>query len=188
MVGLTLSQAALIFKKCMVVDEEKFLKVTNVPQGSAAVIKGYLSSLGTFVGSLTVAKNEPIRSVHLDLKQILIEGSQVKNCLLAVAFVCRVLKESQHSNVFTPRNPWMQSLLSILKEIYDQSQSPNKPGNDEKRLEIESLFKAVNVGQMHEIKPHGILTGLQSQAGFHDQVLRRELEFVHKKTKMILPS
>ena len=118
-VGLTLSQAALIFKKCMVVDEEKFLKVTNVPQGSAAVIKGYLSSLGTFVGSLTVAKNEPIRSVHLDLKQILIEGSQVKNGLLAVAFVCRVLKESQHSHVFTPRNPWMQSLLSILKEIYD---------------------------------------------------------------------
>lgn len=74
-VGLTLSQAALIFKKCMVIDEEEFMKVTNVAQGSAAVIKGYLSSLGSFVGSLTVAKNEPIRSVHLDLKQILIEGS-----------------------------------------------------------------------------------------------------------------
>lgn len=67
-IGLTLSQAAVLFKKCMVVDEDKFMKVTNVPQGSGAVIKGYLVSLGTFLGMLTVAKNEPIRSVHLDLK------------------------------------------------------------------------------------------------------------------------
>ena len=38
-VGLTLSQAALIFKKCMVIDEDEFMKVTTVAQGSAAVIK-----------------------------------------------------------------------------------------------------------------------------------------------------
>ena len=67
-VSLTLTQAALIFKKCMVIDEEEFMKVTNVAQGSAAVIKAYLSSLGSFVGSLTLAKNEAIRSTHLDLK------------------------------------------------------------------------------------------------------------------------
>lgn len=41
-VALTLTQAALIFKKCMVIDEEEFMKVTNAAQGSAAVIKGYL--------------------------------------------------------------------------------------------------------------------------------------------------
>jgi hypothetical protein len=83
----------------------------------------------------------------------------------------------------------MQSLLSILREIYDQSQpAPTKQGNADNRMEIESLFKAVNVPNLQDIKPHGILTGLQSQTGFHDQVLRRELEFVHKKTKMILPS
>ena len=66
--GLTLSQAALIFKKCMVIDEEEFMKVTNAAQGAAGVIKGYLSSLGSFVGNLTISKNEPIRSAHLDLK------------------------------------------------------------------------------------------------------------------------
>ena len=178
----------MLFKKCMVVDEERFLKVTTVPQGSGAVIKGYLVSLGTFLGSLTVAKNEPIRSVHLDLKQILIEGSQARNSLLAVAFVCRILKESHHSNVFTPRNPWMHSLLSILKEIYDLSQTtPAKPGTDDERLEIESLFKAVNVGQVHDVKPHGILSTLQSPSAFHDQVLRRELEYMHRRIKLILP-
>lgn len=188
-VGLTLTQAALIFKKCMVIDEEEFMKVTTVAAGSAAVIKGYLSSLGSFVGSLTVAKSEPIRSVHLDLKQILIEGSQIKNSRLAVTFVCRILKESQHSRVLTPRNPWINSLLSILREIYDYSQPlHSKQGNADNSMEIDSLFKALNVQSSAEIKPHGILQGLQSAGGFLDQALRRELDFVYKKTKMILPS
>jgi len=38
------------------------------------MIKSYLSSLGTFIGSLTIAKNEPIRGQFIDLKQILVEG------------------------------------------------------------------------------------------------------------------
>jgi len=58
----TLAQASLIFKKCMLIDEEEFIKVTNVVQGSASALKGYISSLGSFVGSMTIAKNEPIRS------------------------------------------------------------------------------------------------------------------------------
>ena len=45
-IGMTLIQAALIFKKCMVINEAAFTKVINVAQGSPAVIKGYLSSLG----------------------------------------------------------------------------------------------------------------------------------------------
>jgi len=83
------------------------------------MLKGYLASLGSFVGNLTIAKNEPIRAIHLDLKQILIEGFQVKNNRLAVTFVCRILKESVNARVFTVRNPWILSLLSILREIYD---------------------------------------------------------------------
>jgi CCR4-NOT transcription complex subunit 1 len=106
----------------MLVDEEEFIKVTNVVQGSASLLKGYLSSLGSFIGNMTIAKGEPIRSSQLDLKQILIEGFPTKNRRLAVAFVCRILKESQHSRVFTVRNPWCNTLLCILREIYDYSQ------------------------------------------------------------------
>lgn len=93
-VGQTICQATLIFKKCMVIEEDEFLKVTNIAAGGGGVIKGYLSSLGSFVGALTIAKNEPIRSSDLDLKQILLEGYQAKNRRLAVAFVCGILKES----------------------------------------------------------------------------------------------
>lgn len=103
----------------MLIDEEEFHKVTNVAHGAGSLIKGYLQSLGTFIGSLTLAENEPIRSNYLNLKQILFEGAHAKNSRFAVAFVCRILKESGRSQFFTHNNPWLKSLLGILREIYD---------------------------------------------------------------------
>jgi hypothetical protein len=73
-IGQTLNQVALIFKKCMLIDEDEFSKVTNAQSG-ASVLVAYVASLGSFVGSLTLAKNEPLRTSHLDLKQILVESS-----------------------------------------------------------------------------------------------------------------
>ena len=52
----------------MLIDEDEFHKVTNVAQGTSSVIKSYLMSLGTFLGSLTLAENDPIRACYLDLK------------------------------------------------------------------------------------------------------------------------
>jgi len=101
----------------MLLDEEEVSKLS----GGQANIKSYVASLGSFVGSLTIAKNEPIRVSHLDLKQILIEGFQVKNRKIAVIFVCRILKESSGSRVFNLRNPWINALLMILKDISTQA-------------------------------------------------------------------
>jgi CCR4-NOT transcription complex subunit 1 len=145
--------------------------VSNVPQGAAVVIKNYLQSLGSFIGALTVAKNEPVRSLHLDLKQILVEGFQVKNRKLAVTFVCRILKESQQSRVFNLRNPWMSTLLSILREMHNLSSinspgQPNIPNSTEYLPEIDLLFKTLNVQNLAIIKPHGILENLQNPNSF----------------------
>jgi hypothetical protein len=118
-INQTLTQSSLILKKCLLIDEEEFIKITNVAQGAASMLKGYLGSLGTFIGCLTIAKNEPIMGRFLDLKQILVEGFQTKNRRMSVAFVCRILKECSNSRVFSPRNPWVNTLLQILREIYD---------------------------------------------------------------------
>lgn len=171
--GLTLAQTALIFKKCMVIDEEEFMKVVNVAQGSSSVIKSYLQSLGTFIGTLTLAKNEPIRAMHLDLKQILIEGSQVKNSRFAVAFVCRILKESVKSRYFTPLNPWINSLLGILREIYDftqmmQSQSALGGSHHDNEMEINGLFVTLSLTSTSDVKPHGIMQGILNPSIFMD--------------------
>ena len=109
-----------------------------------------------------------------------------------MTFVCRILKESQHSRVFTPRNPWINTLMAILREISELSQlydlPHNRQPNSDHLMEIDSLFKALNVQNSAEIKPHGILQTLQSPGGLLDQVVRKELDFMHKKVKVILPS
>jgi len=55
----------------MLIDEDEFTKCSN---NGASMLKSYVASLGSFIGSMTLAKNEPIRTSHLDLKQILVEG------------------------------------------------------------------------------------------------------------------
>ena len=79
----------------------------------------------------------------------MIEGSQFKNSRFPVAFVCRILKESRSSKLFTPKNPWMLSLLQILKEMYEnahiQSNIGNAAINTDNIMEIDSLFTALNI-------------------------------------------
>jgi hypothetical protein len=115
-ISQTLQQASLLFKKCMLIDEDDFSKVTSTQAGPAA-LGGYVASLGSFVGAMTLAKNEPLRTGHLDLKQILLESCPVKNKRLAILFVCRILKETEASRVFNLRNPWIGSLLQSLREM-----------------------------------------------------------------------
>jgi len=82
--------------------------------------------------------------------------------------------------------------MAILREIYEvpplYDLSHNRQPNNDHLMEIDSLFKALNVQNSAEIKPHGILQTLQSPNGLLDQVVRKELDFMHKKVKVILPS
>jgi hypothetical protein len=32
----------MVFKKCLVIDEEEFMKVTNIALGTSSIIKGFL--------------------------------------------------------------------------------------------------------------------------------------------------
>ena len=54
-IGMTLFQIKQIFKKCMLIDEDELAKVIN-PQQGTIVLKNFVSSLGTFLGCLTLAK------------------------------------------------------------------------------------------------------------------------------------
>jgi len=55
-------------------------------------------------------------------------------------------------------------------------------------MEIDSLFKALNVSNSSDIKPHGILQSLENPNTFTDPSVRRELDYIFKKVKMILPA
>ena len=59
---------------------------------------------------------------------------------------------------------------------------------NEYNMEIESLFKALNAQNAMEIKPHGILECLNKPSNFLNNSIRKELEYMHKKVKIVLPN
>ena len=75
-VSRTIKHAVEIFKKCMLVDEVEFNKVANKPVDNQqrSMLKQYLAALGSFIGAITLAYNNPIKRTDLDLKQLLLQG------------------------------------------------------------------------------------------------------------------
>lgn len=104
----------------MLIDEDVLNQViSRAPGSQSSLIKLYLMNLGQFVGSLTLANNRPILSRELDIKHLLLQGFQVDNKKLVITFVCRILKEAAKSQIFKVNNPWIHSILQILREMYD---------------------------------------------------------------------
>ena len=83
---------------------------------------------------------------------MLMEG-YIQNKKYVIIFVCRILREAPKSSlqIFNRQNPWVLSLIEIVREIYD----PSKQG-DEVQLEIQILFKEFGLG-LNEFTTHGFL-------------------------------
>ncbi|TKA53573.1 hypothetical protein B0A53_03864 [Rhodotorula sp. CCFEE 5036] len=57
------------------------------------------------LGGLTLAKDQPIKHSNVALKQLLIGGYDPNRIIVAIPFVCKVLKQCFKSRVFCPPNP-----------------------------------------------------------------------------------
>lgn len=57
-------------------------------------------------------------------------------------------------------NPWVNCLLQVLREIYDYCVSSQFKQGDEMRIEIESLFKALNDTNILDVPSSGILKAI----------------------------
>jgi hypothetical protein len=176
-----------IFRKCMLVNEEKFNQVSSARvQAQGSQIKTYLASLGSFLGLLTVANNRPIYAKELDLKQLLIEAFTSDKMKYVVVFVSRILKECKSSTIFKHNNPWVKANLEILKEIYEYCQVNNANGSQNDILfEIDGLFKVLgfSVLDMHH---QGFL-----KAAIHQQFTTQaqQVEVMHMNSKQkIIPA
>lgn len=76
-VTLTIAQAVDIFKKCLLIDEDQLNRVAHRAQSNASLIRQFLTNLGQFIGTLTVASNRPLYAKELDLKQVLCEANLI---------------------------------------------------------------------------------------------------------------
>ena len=79
----------------------------------------HLRNLGTWLGSLTIAKDKPIKHKNISFKELLIEGWETSRLILVIPFTCEVLAQGAKSIVFKPPNPWVMEVIGLLLELYD---------------------------------------------------------------------
>ncbi|CAK4034652.1 related to negative regulator of transcription [Lecanosticta acicola] len=77
-----------------------------------------LKNLATWLGSITLGRNQPILHRNLSFRDLLIEGYDTQRLLVVIPFTCKVLVSAKNSQVFRPPNPWIMELLGVLSELY----------------------------------------------------------------------
>jgi CCR4-NOT transcription complex subunit 1 len=77
-----------------------------------------LKNVGSWLGSITLARDRPIKHKNLAFKDLLLEGFDSGRLGVAIPFVCKVLEACSQSTVFKPPNPWLMGVISLLAELY----------------------------------------------------------------------
>ena len=118
---------------------------------SSSSERSLLKNLGSWLGLLTIAKNRPIRSKHLDLKALILEAVDSGRLIAVIPFCAKVLEACADSRVFRLPNPWLVGCAGLLKEIFD---IPGLKLN--LKFEIEVLFRTLGI-VMRDIRASNLL-------------------------------
>lgn len=78
----------------------------------------HVKNLGAWLGSLTIAKDKPIKHKNIYFKELLVEGFDSQRLMVVIPFTCKVLLQATKSRVFKPPNPWLMDILALLMELY----------------------------------------------------------------------
>ncbi|XP_024374833.1 uncharacterized protein [Physcomitrium patens] len=119
--------------------------------------RSLLKNLGSWLGKLTIRRNQSLRARELDPKSLIIRAYQKGLMIAIIPFTSKVLEPCNQSLAYQPPNPWTMAILSLLVEIYNL---PNLKMN--LKFDIEVLFKNLNV-DMKEVKPSKLLEGLERE-------------------------
>ncbi|CDU22470.1 related to CDC39-transcriptional regulator protein [Sporisorium scitamineum] len=113
--------------------------------------RNLLKNLGSWLGSLTLARDKPIRHRNIAFKELLIQGYDSNRLIVAIPFVCKIVEQCAKSNVFKPPNPWLMAVLRLMVELYQFAELKLNL-----KFEIEVLFKGLNV-ELKDVSPTTIL-------------------------------
>ncbi|CAK7265324.1 CCR4-NOT core subunit cdc39 [Sporothrix epigloea] len=109
----------------------------------------HLKNLGGWLGLLTLARDKPIRHRNIAFKQLLIEAHDTKRLIVVIPFVCKVLSQGEHSNVFKPPNPWLMDIIHFLIDLYHNAELKLNL-----KFEIEVLCQTLSIDHK-SIEPSG---------------------------------
>jgi CCR4-NOT transcription complex subunit 1 len=96
----------------------KAAKLLNSERSISGSDRTALKNVGTWLGTITLARDQPIKHKNLSFKDLLIEGYDSGRLIVAIPFVCKTLEPCVNSKVFRPPNPWLMAVASLLAELY----------------------------------------------------------------------
>merc|ERR1719510_2524089 len=116
--------------------------------------RSLLKNLGHWLGLMTLARNQPILMVDLDMKPLIIEAYHKgqQELLYVVPFVAKVLESCAKSKVFKPPCPWTMGIMNLLCELHQE--------HDLKlnlKFEIEVLCKTLSLDLTADLRPRNLL-------------------------------
>lgn len=99
-----------------------------------------LKNLGSWLGMFTLARNRPLLTRDIDIKELLYVGYETGHLIAVTSFIAKILDGCKKTKIFKPPNPWIMGLVRVMREIYDV---PDLKLNI--KFEIEVLCKALNL-------------------------------------------
>ncbi|KAL9086881.1 MAG: hypothetical protein Q9165_006887 [Trypethelium subeluteriae] len=149
---------------------ETYVSVVRMLNAQATVDSSterrHLHHLGSWLGSLTIARDKPIRYHNISFKQLLVEGYDTQRLVVVIPFTCKVLSQAMKSLVFKPPNPWIIEIVRLLVELYH-----NADLKLNLKFEIEVLCKELGLDHTN-IEPSDVIANRQTgeDAGTHNQL------------------
>ena len=130
---------------------------------SSSIERANLKNLGSWLGSLTLARNRPLKHKLISLKDLLLEGFDCNRLIVVLPFVCRVIEQTVQSRVFKPPNPWTMAVVSLLMELYEKAEMKLNL-----KFEVEVLCNRLNL-EISEVVPSSILTNRPAVPEYSDE-------------------
>lgn len=125
------------------VSVQKMLNAESTMQSASE--RKNLKNLSTWLGSLTIARDKPIKHKNISFLDFLIEGLETQRLILVIPFTCNVLAQGTRSIVFKPPNPWVVEVIAALLELYFHFDIKLN-----QKFEIEVLCKEFGMGVNEE--------------------------------------
>ncbi|KAL3616494.1 hypothetical protein CASFOL_039884 [Castilleja foliolosa] len=103
---------------------------------SSSEERSLLRNLGSWLGKITIGKNQVLRAREIDPKSLILEAYEKGLMIAIIPFTSKILESCSNSLAYQPPNPWTMGILGLLAEIYAM---PNLKMN--LKFDIEVLFK-----------------------------------------------
>ncbi|KAM7472074.1 hypothetical protein LguiA_010257 [Lonicera macranthoides] len=106
---------------------------------SSSEERSLLKNLGSWLGKLTIGRNQVLRAREIDPKSLIIEAYEKGLMIAVIPFTSKILEPCQSSLAYKPPNPWTVGILGLLVEIYAM---PNLKMNLKFDIEMVSEVKS----------------------------------------------